>query len=228
MRGLPRRRASTAWPSALLSLWAPVCSRSSRLRYTRFPGRKRSASVSGVGRPAYSRPSASSSSRERRIVRRLAPRGLELVQRGDERLGDEAAAVLAEPASAHAAGRLDECAHALVILDSRRRLEARARVDGPRPDGGDRLARRSRDRGRRRASAAPRPSARDRGASRRRPPTAGRSPSRRALPSREQHGVAAADSAFLVLVELDEVGAVAVLLADEHGDGERGVAHVEH
>ena len=39
--------------------------------------------------------------REGRIVRRLAPRGFELVQRGDERLGDEPPAVLAEPAFAH-------------------------------------------------------------------------------------------------------------------------------
>ena len=32
IRCLPSRTASSAWPSALLSLWAPVCSRSSRFR----------------------------------------------------------------------------------------------------------------------------------------------------------------------------------------------------
>src|SRR5579875_800179 len=32
MRRLPIRRASSAWPRQLLILWAPVCSRSSRLR----------------------------------------------------------------------------------------------------------------------------------------------------------------------------------------------------
>src|SRR6266571_85445 len=51
IRRLPSRRASTAWPSALLSLWAPVWRRSSRLRYRRLLGAKRSASVSGVNRP---------------------------------------------------------------------------------------------------------------------------------------------------------------------------------
>ena len=34
-RDLPRRRVSSAWPSALLILWAPVWARSSRLRYRR-------------------------------------------------------------------------------------------------------------------------------------------------------------------------------------------------
>ena len=100
MRGLPRRRASTAWPSALLSLCAPVCRRSSRFRYRRVPGRKRSASVSGVGRPAYSRPSAVELGCEGRVGRCLVPAGLQLVERRDERLRDEAPAVLAEPAVA--------------------------------------------------------------------------------------------------------------------------------
>ena len=36
-RGLPMRLASSAWPSALLILWEPVWSRSSRLRYTSPP-----------------------------------------------------------------------------------------------------------------------------------------------------------------------------------------------
>ena len=35
---LPRRRASTTWPSALLILCAPVWLRSSRFRYRRLPG----------------------------------------------------------------------------------------------------------------------------------------------------------------------------------------------
>src|SRR5436190_24311685 len=37
-------------------------------------------------------------------------------------------------------GRLHEGANALVILDARRDLEARARIDGPRPDRLDRVA----------------------------------------------------------------------------------------
>ena len=37
-RVLPRRRVRSAWPSALLILWAPVWARSSRLRYSRRRG----------------------------------------------------------------------------------------------------------------------------------------------------------------------------------------------
>ena len=39
MRLLPMRLASSAWPSALLILCAPVCVRSSRLRKMRAPPR---------------------------------------------------------------------------------------------------------------------------------------------------------------------------------------------
>ena len=50
---LPIRRASSACPIALLILCAPVCSRSSRLRYTLDPATSdsRGARYSGVGRP---------------------------------------------------------------------------------------------------------------------------------------------------------------------------------
>ena len=54
MRVLPMRTASSAWPSALLILCAPVWQRSSRLRKTRAPqplARAGAASESGVGRP---------------------------------------------------------------------------------------------------------------------------------------------------------------------------------
>src|SRR5919204_192528 len=63
IRVFPSRRASTACPSALFSLCAPVWRRSSRFRYSRFPGANRSARVSGVGRPANVCPSVSSSTR---------------------------------------------------------------------------------------------------------------------------------------------------------------------
>ena len=54
IRCLPRRRASTAWPSALFSLWAPVWSRSSRLSQIATPSScdSRLAGNRGVGRPA--------------------------------------------------------------------------------------------------------------------------------------------------------------------------------
>ena len=53
MRRFPMRRASSAWPTVLLILCAPVWFRSSRLSQTRAPTRseKRGASLSGDGRP---------------------------------------------------------------------------------------------------------------------------------------------------------------------------------
>ena len=47
-------RVSRCWPRELLSLWAPVCSRSSRLSQTRRPSSSdsRRAGNRGVGRPA--------------------------------------------------------------------------------------------------------------------------------------------------------------------------------
>ena len=56
MRVLPIRLASSACPSALLILCAPVCIRSSRFRKMRAPPQaslSRFASHNGVGRPAY-------------------------------------------------------------------------------------------------------------------------------------------------------------------------------
>ena len=52
-RVLPMRFTSSAWPRALLILWAPVWHRSSRFSHTREPSRSdsRPAKVSGVGRP---------------------------------------------------------------------------------------------------------------------------------------------------------------------------------
>ena len=64
MRRAPRRRASSAWPMALLILCAPVCARSSRLSQTsRAPARSTAAApgVSAVGRPTQSCSSRSSS-----------------------------------------------------------------------------------------------------------------------------------------------------------------------
>ena len=52
IRFFPSRCAITTWPSALFTLCAPVCSKSSRFRYMRWSGAKRSTRVSGVGRPA--------------------------------------------------------------------------------------------------------------------------------------------------------------------------------
>ena len=99
-RVLPVRRASSTWPKVLLILWAPVWQRSSRFRYTRAPPQfrvMRFASLSGVGRPAKSRNSASSSARKPGSTRALQPGPLQLVEGRHERLGDETATVGAEP-----------------------------------------------------------------------------------------------------------------------------------
>ena len=64
IRVFPIRLVSSAWPSTLLILCEPVCSRSSRLRKTRPPpasAAKDGISVSRLGRPAYPRSSESSS-----------------------------------------------------------------------------------------------------------------------------------------------------------------------
>ena len=74
---------------------------------------------------------------ERIVGERLAPAALELVERGDQRLGDIPAAVRAEDVRAHLRS-LDEGANAVVILDPRLALERRRRVDRPRPDRHDR------------------------------------------------------------------------------------------
>ena len=55
-RVLPSRRVSSAWPRALLILWAPVWARSSRLRYRRSAaGRRGSREPPSRGRRAASR-----------------------------------------------------------------------------------------------------------------------------------------------------------------------------
>ena len=63
MRVAPMRLASSAWPSALLILCAPVCARSSRLNHTSAPQRLERLRIgeSAVGRPAQSASSALSS-----------------------------------------------------------------------------------------------------------------------------------------------------------------------
>ena len=98
-RGLPIRRASSAWPSALLILCEPVWVRSSRLSHTSPPAslgqaraRGRAASAGRRSRAA----AASSSSREGRVGAGREPLALELVERRDQRLRHVAAAVGAE------------------------------------------------------------------------------------------------------------------------------------
>jgi hypothetical protein len=65
-RVLPMRFTSSAWPSALLILWAPVWQRSSRFSHTRQPSasESRPAKVRGVGLPTKSRSRRASSVRK--------------------------------------------------------------------------------------------------------------------------------------------------------------------
>ena len=182
-----------------------------------MPGAKRSASVSGVGRPAYVVSRSCELRAERVVGERLAPAALELVERRDQRLGDVAAAVVAEVAHARASSH--ERPHLLVVLDPGRGLELRRRVHRPRLHGFDRGAHVVR----------PEPARRARGGRRRARvlpvvgilalPRAGRH-ARDRLAVAEQDAVAPAHGALLALVELDEVGALLLRLADEDGDAQ--------
>ena len=97
-RGLPIRLARSAWPRALLILWAPVWRRSSRFRYTvraqvLGEAARRGRAASGGRR---SRAESAELGAEGLVGARLEPRPLELVEGGDQRLGHEAPAVGAE------------------------------------------------------------------------------------------------------------------------------------
>ena len=97
----PSRFASSAWPSALLILCAPVCARSSRLSHTSAPQAFDSfgACVSAVGRPDPARELARELRLEVRRVQVLLHAGFEVLERGEQRLGDVAAAERAEAAA---------------------------------------------------------------------------------------------------------------------------------
>ena len=108
MRVLPIFVARSTWPRALLILCAPVWQRSSRLSQRR--GEARAVRIDRAGearwRPETRRGPADVARQERRATRRwngrlatmVSTRARELVERRDERLGDEAAAEGAEVA----------------------------------------------------------------------------------------------------------------------------------
>ena len=102
-RVLPIRFVSSAWPSTLLILCEPVWLRSSRLSRIRAPpasenrrrvGERRRAAGVVAQQPVRARSRNSGSARAVGVGRG------QLVERGDQRLGDEPAAVRAEPAVA--------------------------------------------------------------------------------------------------------------------------------
>src|ERR1035437_10612691 len=153
IRVLPIRRASRIWPRALLSLWAPVCSRSSRLNQTPPPACSdiRSARYSGVGRPPKSRLSASSSS-----AKALSARAKASAASSSSRAGISVAETYCPPnfpnrpatafASANGShlhlrrpGGADVLADLAGILDSRAGLEAAGGVDAPGPEVSHRI-----------------------------------------------------------------------------------------
>ena len=90
IRRLPIRRASSAWPSALLSLCEPVWLRSSRLRYTGRPQRSdsRRGEVQRRGPPAEVAQQPVQLGPVAGVLAGLPPRLLQLRQRGHQRLGD--------------------------------------------------------------------------------------------------------------------------------------------
>ncbi len=91
------RVASSTWPIVLFILCAPVWQRSSRFEPDAQPGlRGESLRVVERRRPArVGREELPPALFERRVGARRRVRALELVERGDERLGDEAPAVRA-------------------------------------------------------------------------------------------------------------------------------------
>ena len=97
-RFLPIRFASSACPSALLILWAPVWQQVLALEETRPPRRSdRRVGVAERRRPAdVVAQEAVELGPEGRVAPRLAVRRLELVERRHQRLGHEAAAERAE------------------------------------------------------------------------------------------------------------------------------------
>ena len=99
MRRLPSRRASSAWPTALLILCAPVWARSSRLSQMRAPPTSAREPLGEVERRLAAdvvAPQRGELGRERRVGERVGERGLELVERRHHRLGHEAPAEAAE------------------------------------------------------------------------------------------------------------------------------------
>ena len=125
-RVLPMRLVSSAWPSTLLILCEPVWLRSSRLRMMRAPpacSAKRGTSVMIDGRPGVAAVQLGELGLERGIGLGGLVRGGELVDRGDERLGHEAPAELAEEGS----GRVAQ-AHASPMSGRQELLQRRDRV----------------------------------------------------------------------------------------------------
>ncbi len=162
------------------------------------------------------------------VLLRGAPAGVELVERRDQRLRDVAPAVLAEVA--HDACSLYERAHFRVILDSGRGLEPR-RTRRP-PTAGRSRSRHARcpARARRRASTRAHrvPSARSSSGRDRARPTGGRARSRDVPGCRATEiSAAASDLALVGLVDLHEIGAAIIRLADGDRDRQRRVGDVE-
>src|SRR6266700_1999721 len=139
MRRLPMRRASSAWPSALFSLWAPVWQRSSRFRWMRAPPKcslSRSAAYSGVGRPTRACCCAFSSSwnsGSAQLDRHAPSRS----SRADIRVSGTYCPPYGPnlPLTIGVLYSLHESANPLRILDTDRRLDAAGHVDavGPQP-----------------------------------------------------------------------------------------------
>ena len=145
MRRLPMRRASSTWPSVLLILCAPVWQRSSRLSSDAAAARlgAHAQRVAERGRAAgEAGEQAGQLLGEGRVAPGLLPGGRELVERRDQRLGDEASAVGAEVAGGVGNGHGRRTSRTAVMKRDIRagsftpvRLDAARHVDGPGADG---------------------------------------------------------------------------------------------
>ena len=173
-----------------------------------MPGANRSASVSGVGRPAYVARRARRARARKRVVRERRRASRPRARRAPGSASRGRSGRRTRRRSRSRSRRLHERAHRVVILDPRASTSSRELgVDRPRADGLDRLARRSPGEaaGEHRRGPA-------RAAARSQWPGSSSLPrqvERRARPARRRAGARrrGRGSAVLALVELDEVGA---------------------
>ena len=127
-RVLPIRRVSSAWPSTLRILCAPVWLRSSRLSSTRQPdrGAEPLGEVERAGHAGVLAQDRVELGHERRVGHRLLPGDGQLVERRDQRLGHEPAAEVAEEPRARRRRTARRCGHASIPV-----ISATARAGSP-------------------------------------------------------------------------------------------------
>src|SRR3954451_24444251 len=225
-RVLPRRCASSAWPSALLSLCAPVCSRSSRFRDSRYQVRTaRHASAGSAVRRRFGRARRGRPGTTRRRSLRASPHRARRAPGSASRGRSAPRTSRTGPQPSSSRGR-HELAHLRVVLDAGRRLELRRSVDGPWLHRAHSL---SHVVGAETAGKHHAPFLRDGALQVERIALLPRQIDHMgdALAVAQEHRIAAADAALLAFVELHQVGSDVFRFADEDSDAEAVVGDVE-